>query len=141
MAAPVHPANGAAVGVDVGVAKFAALSTGETLDPVSSYAKLQKRPAREAQARPQPMAMGGRYGAHQAAAWKRRIARVRNRFLHEASTDISKTHVMVRAGYWRRPAGISGLQAGEDVKRGGETTGPRSGSRRLVREAKDVGVR
>ncbi len=38
VAAPVHPAN-SAVGVDVGVVKFAALSAGKTFAPVSSFRK------------------------------------------------------------------------------------------------------
>jgi putative transposase len=96
VAAPVHPAN-SAVGLDVGVAKFAALSTGETFAPVSAYRKLRKRLAREQRklARKEKHSKNGRKQKRRIARLNIRIARVRNDFLHKTSTIISKTHALI----------------------------------------------
>ena len=96
VAAPVHPAN-SAVGVDVGVVKFAALSTGETFAPVNAYAKLQKRLAREQRklARKVKHSKNWRKQKRRIGRLHVRIARVRKDFLHKTSTTISKTHALV----------------------------------------------
>ncbi len=96
VAAPVHPAN-SAVGLDVGVVKFAALSSGETFAPVSSTRKYEKKLGREQRA----LARGEKYSNN----WRKqkarigrlhmKIARIRNDFLHKTSTTISKTHALV----------------------------------------------
>ena len=89
--------HGPAVGIDVGVARFATLSDGTFIAPLSSFrkheqrlGKYQRRMARkvkgssnwkEARARVQ------RIHAH--------IANARNDFLHKASNTISKNHAMI----------------------------------------------
>jgi putative transposase len=94
--APVHPAN-SAVGLDVGVVKFAALSSGETFAPVSSYRKYKKKLAREqrALARKEKYSNNWRKQKARIGRLHVKIARIRNDFLHKTSTTISKTHALV----------------------------------------------
>jgi len=96
VAAPVHPAN-SAVGLDVGVAKFAALSTGDTFAPVSSFRKYEKKLAREQRrlARKVKYSHNWRKQKARIAKLHEKIARIRNDFLHKTSTTISKTHAMI----------------------------------------------
>lgn len=94
--APVHPAN-SAVGLDVGVVKFAALSTGDTFAPVSSFRKYEKKLAREQRklARKVKYSRNGTKQKVHIARLHEKIARVRKDFLHKTSTTISKTHAMI----------------------------------------------
>lgn len=96
IAAPVHPAN-SAVGLDVGVVKFAALSTGDAFGPVSSFRKYEKKLAREQRklARKVKFSHNWRKQKARIAKLHERIARIRNDFLHKTSTTISKTHAMI----------------------------------------------
>ncbi len=96
VAEPVHPAN-SAVGVDVGVAKFAALSTGETFAPVSSFRKYEKKLAREQRKLARKVKFSQTWRKQKARIEKlhAKIARIRYDFLHKTSTAISKTHAMV----------------------------------------------
>ena len=96
VAAPVHPAN-TAVGLDVGVAKFAALSTGDTFAPVSSFRKYEKKLAREQRklARKVKYSHNWRKQRARIAKLHEKIAHIRNDFLHKTSTIISKTHAMI----------------------------------------------
>jgi putative transposase len=96
VAAPVHPAN-SAVGLDVGVAKFAALSTGDTFAPVSSFRKYEKKLAREQRklARKVKYSQNWRKQKTRIAKLHEKIARIRTDFLHKTSTTISKTHAMI----------------------------------------------
>ncbi len=93
---PIHPAN-SAVGLDVGLVKFAALSTGETFAPVSSFRKYEKKLAREQRklARKEKFSQNWRKQKARIAKLCAKIARIRNNFLHKTSTAISKTHAMV----------------------------------------------
>jgi len=96
VAAPVHPAN-SAVGLDVGVAKFAALSTGDTFVPVSSFRKYEKKLAREQRKLASKVKVSQNWRKQKAriATLHEKIARIRNDFLHKTSTTISKTHAMI----------------------------------------------
>ena len=96
VAEPVHPAS-SAVGVDVGVAKFAALSTGATFAPVNSLRKHQKKLAREQRslARKEKFKQNWRKQKARIAKLCAKIARIRNDFLHKTSTTISKNHALV----------------------------------------------
>jgi len=96
VAAPVHPAN-SAVGLDVGVVKFAALSSGEAFAPVSSARKYEKKLAREqrALARKEKYSNNWRKQKARIGRLHMKIARIRNDFLHKTSTTISKTHALV----------------------------------------------
>lgn len=96
VAAPVHLAN-SAVGLDVGVAKFAALSTGETFAPVSSFRRHQRKLAWEQRklARKKKFSNNWRKLKARIAKLHEKIARIRNDFLHKTSTTISKNHALV----------------------------------------------
>jgi putative transposase len=93
---PVHPSS-SEVGIDMGVAKFAALSTGELVQSIDSFRRLEGR-MRVAQ---RPLARKRKFSANwkkQKAAIARlhiRIADARNDFLHKTSTAISKNHAVV----------------------------------------------
>jgi putative transposase len=96
VAAPVHPAN-SAVGLDVGVAKFVALSTGDTFAPVGAFRKYGKKLAHEQRklARKVKYSNNWKKQKIRIAKLHERIARIRNDFLHKTSTTISKTHAMI----------------------------------------------
>jgi putative transposase len=97
VAAPVHPAN-SAVGLDVGVVKFAALSTGDTFAPVNSLRKYEKKLAREQRKLARKKVKSTRNWRKQKARIAKlheKIARIRKDFLHKTSTVISKTHAMI----------------------------------------------
>ncbi len=96
VAEPVHPAS-SAVGVDVGVAKFAALSTGATFAPVNSLRKHEKKLAREQRKLDRKVKLSQNWSQQKARIAKlcAKIARIRRDFLHKTSTAISKTHAMV----------------------------------------------
>ena len=96
VATPIHPANSGG-GLDVGVAKFVALSTGDTFAPVSSFRKYEKKLAREQRklARKVKYSQNWRKQKARIAKLHEKIARIRNDFLHKTSTTISKTHAMI----------------------------------------------
>lgn len=89
--------QGPAVGIDVGVARFATMSDGTYIAPLASFRKHEQRLARY-QRRMARKVKGS-------ANWKKaksriqrihaRIADARADFLHKASTAISKNHAMV----------------------------------------------
>ena len=89
--------HGPAVGIDVGVARFATLSDGTFIAPLSSFrkheqrlGKYQRRMARKVKGSSnwkKAKARVQRIHAH--------IANARNDFLHKASNTISKNHAMI----------------------------------------------
>ena len=88
---------GPAIGVDRGVAVFAATSDGELVDPVNSYAKSMERLARL-----QRKLARQSKGSRNRAKTKARIARLhqsirrqRADFLHKVSTRWSKSHALI----------------------------------------------
>lgn len=93
---PYHPAT-RAIGVDMGVTRFATLSDGQVIEPINSFKKLAKK-----------LATAQRRLKHKtkfSANWQKQkqrinrihstIAHVRTDFLHKTSTDISKNHAMI----------------------------------------------
>jgi putative transposase len=94
--APVHPSS-TAVGIDVGVAKFAALSTGKTYAPVSAYRRYQEKVARALRALARKEKFGKNWKRQKARVAKLglKIARIRRDFLHWTSTRISKNHALI----------------------------------------------
>lgn len=92
----VHPSS-ADVGIDLGIATFAAFSSGELYPPLNAYKCHAAKKARMQQA----LARKVKYSCN----WKKqqgriaqldiRIANCRNDFLHKLSTDISKNHAMI----------------------------------------------
>ena len=94
--APVHPAT-ADVGIDLGIATFAAFSDGTLHPPLNAYRKAQKKKARMQRR----LAGMVKYSCN----WKKqqrriakldiRIANCRHDFLHKLSTDTSKNHAVI----------------------------------------------
>lgn len=94
--APVHPAT-ASVGIDLGIATFAAFSDGILHPPLHAYRTAEKKKARMQRR----LAGMVKYSAH----WKkqqRRIAKLESRtahcrhdFLHKLSTETSKNHAVI----------------------------------------------
>ena len=94
--APVHPSM-AEVGIDLGIATFAATSAGELHPPLNAYRRVEKKKAR-LQRRLAGMV---KYSCN----WKKqqrriaqldiRIANCRHDFLHQLSTQTSKNHAVI----------------------------------------------
>jgi putative transposase len=94
--APVHPSE-SSVGIDMGVSRFATFSDGGGLAPLNSFrnhevrlAKLQRRLARKVK-----FSANWNKQKNKVQRLHKKIANVRNDFLHKATTDISKKHAMV----------------------------------------------
>ena len=93
---PIHPAT-SAVGVDVGITKFATLSTGEVFAPINSFRTKAQRLARYQRA----MSRKTKFGKNWAKAKRKvsklhsTIANIRRDYLHKTSTQISKNHAMI----------------------------------------------
>ena len=89
--------NGGAVGIDMGIARFATLSDGSFYAPLNSF-KRHETALRKAQ---QTMSRKVKFSSNWKKAKARvqkihtRIANVRKDFLHKASATISKNHALV----------------------------------------------
>ena len=89
--------RGGAIGIDVGIARFATLSDGSFIEPLNSFKKHQERLARYQR----EMSRKTKFSAN----WKKanakvqrmhtRIANARKDFLHKASCQISQNHAMI----------------------------------------------
>ena len=89
--------HGPAVGIDVGVARFATLSDGAFIAPLASF-KQQERRLAQYQRRMARKVKGSANWNKAKARIQRlhaRIANARSDFLHKASTTISKNHAMI----------------------------------------------
>ena len=90
-------AQGEAVGIDMGVVRFATLSNGTVVPPLNIF----KRSASELQKAQQAMSRKKKFSNNWKKAKARvqrihvRIANARRDYLHKASTTISKNHAMV----------------------------------------------
>jgi putative transposase len=94
---PVHPAPDKAVGIDLGVATFAALSDGALHPPLNAYRRCAKKKAR------MQRRLAGKVQYSQ--NWKKlqsriaqldcRIAHCRQDFLHQLSTRITNNHGII----------------------------------------------
>ena len=93
---PSHPSD-SAVGIDLGIARFATMSDGSFLKPLNSFKKLEKKLANEQR----KLARKVKYSANWQKQKKKitrlhiRIADTRNDYLHKSSTTISKNHAIV----------------------------------------------
>jgi putative transposase len=93
---PVHPAS-AEVGIDLGIATFAAFSDGTLHPPLNAYRRVEKKKARMQR----KLAGMVKYSQN----WKKqqqriarldiRIANCRHDFLHKLSTETSKNHAVI----------------------------------------------
>lgn len=94
--AQVHPAT-SAVGIDLGIARFATLSDGTFIAPLNSFKRHQQRLARYQRAMSRKVK--GSKNWHKA---KRRVQRVhsriahcRNDFLHKTTTTLCQNHALI----------------------------------------------
>lgn len=86
-----------AVGIDMGIARFATLSDGSYLEPLNSFRRHEAalRRAQQAMSRKQKFSSNWKKAKARVARLHSRIANCRRDFLHKATTTISKTHAMV----------------------------------------------
>jgi putative transposase len=96
VAPPVHPST-SAVGIDMGVVRFATLSDGEFIEPLNSFKEHedQLRKAQQALSRKEKYTKNWKKAKAEVQRIHARIANVRLDFLHKTSTPISKNHAMV----------------------------------------------
>lgn len=97
VAAPVHPST-TPVGVDLGVAKFAALSTGQVIRaPVDRLLELERRMKRAQRRLARKVKFSANWKKQRAriTSLHRRITNVRVDFLHKTTTAICKSHALV----------------------------------------------
>lgn len=93
---PVHPSQ-SVVGVDMGVARFATLSDGSCIKPLHSFRKHEKKLAKLQRKLAKRVKFSANWRKLKARIQRlhRKIANVRNDFLHKATTSISKNHALV----------------------------------------------
>lgn len=93
---PVHPLHNA-VGIDMGIARFATLSDGSSIRPLHSFRKYEKKLAvlQRKMAKREKFSANWRKLKARIQRLHRKIANVRNDFLHKATTSISKNHAVV----------------------------------------------
>lgn len=93
VAEPVHPAT-SLVGVDLGVANFAALSTGEIIAPVAAMKRHAQRLARHQRAMSRKKKFSRNWTKAKARVQKlhARIGNIRRDHLHKLSTMLSQNH-------------------------------------------------
>jgi putative transposase len=96
MEQPVPEAT-TAVGIDLGVARFATLSDGTFYAPLSSFRKHERRLARyqRAMSRKQRFSNNWKKAKARVQRIHVRIGNARRDYLHKATTTISKNHAMV----------------------------------------------
>ncbi len=93
---PVH-ASTSIVGIDLGVARFAALSDGTFVDGVNAFKSYEERLAfyQRRMERKELFSANWRKAKAHVSRVQRKIANVRRDMLHKASTMISKNHAVV----------------------------------------------
>lgn len=93
---PVPP-KGEAIGIDMGVIRFATLSNGDPIEPLNSFKKHQQRLARyqRRMARKQKFSNNWKKAKAKVTQIHTDIANARRDFLHKASTTISQNHAIV----------------------------------------------
>lgn len=94
--APLHPST-SAVGLDLGVKRFATLSDGTVYEPLDSFRSLEGKLARAQRKLSRKVKFSANWKKQkEKIAWLHlRIADARNDYLHKTSTEISKNHAMV----------------------------------------------
>ena len=95
---PVHPrGEESAVGIDMGIARFATFSDGSFLAPLSSFKHHENalRRAQQRLSRKVKFSKNWRKAKEKVQRIHARIANVRRDFLHKATSIISKNHALV----------------------------------------------
>ena len=93
---PVHVSQ-SAVGIDMGVARFATLSDGSTIKPLNSFRKYEKKLAKLQRKMAKRVKFSANWQKLKARIQRlhHKIANARNDFLHKTTTAISKNHALV----------------------------------------------
>ena len=93
---PVHPST-SMVGIDLGVARFATLSDGTFIEAINAFRKAEAQLARAQRrmSRKTKFSKNWKKAKAKVQSIQARIARIRNDFLHQTSTQISKSHAIV----------------------------------------------
>lgn len=93
---PVHPSQ-SAIGIDMGVARFATLSDGSSIEPLNSFRKHEKKLAKLQRKLSRRTKFSANWQKLKSSIQRlhRKISNVRNDFLHKTSTTISKNHAVV----------------------------------------------
>jgi len=96
VAEPVHESE-SAVGIDLGVAKFAALSDGSLVEAANAFKRYQQRLAfsQRRMSHKRKFSANWRKAKTTVSRLQRKIANIRKDMLHKASTTISKNHAVV----------------------------------------------
>ncbi len=86
-----------AVGIDMGIARFATLSDGSHLEPLNSFKKHQQRLTRYQRAMSRKVKFSNNWKKAKVHVQRihTRIANARKDFLHKASCQISQNHAMI----------------------------------------------
>ena len=89
--------HGEAVGIDMGVARFATLSDGSYIEPLNSFKKHQQRLAKYQRRMSRKVKFSNNWKKAKARVQciHSRIANARKDFLHKASCQISQNHAMI----------------------------------------------
>ncbi len=93
---PQHPSN-SMVGVDVGIARFATLSTGQVFEAINSFKQKQTRLARYQRALSRKVKFSSNWKKQKGKISKLHstIANIRKNYLHKTTTAISQNHAMI----------------------------------------------
>ena len=93
---PVHP-SASMVGLDAGVAKLATLSDGTVFEPVNSFQKNQKTPARLQRQLSRKVKFSNNWQKQKRKIQRLHscIANIRRDYLHKVTTAVSKNHAMI----------------------------------------------
>lgn len=89
--------HGPAVGIDVGIARFATMSDGSYVAPLASFKRHEQRLAKYQRRMSRKTKFSSNWKKAKARVQKihARIANARNDYLHKVSTAISKSHALV----------------------------------------------
>lgn len=93
---PLHPSD-AAIGIDMGIATFAALSDGQRIEPLDAFRKAEAKLARGQQKLSRKVKFSNNWIKQKQKVNRvhTRIANLRHDFLHKHSTEISKNHAVI----------------------------------------------
>ena len=91
------PAATTAIGIDVGIARFATMSDASFIAPLNSFKKYRQRLARYQRRMSRKIKFSNNWKKARARVQKvyTSIANARNDFLHKSTTTISQTHALV----------------------------------------------
>ena len=93
---PVHTST-SAIGIDMGIARFATMSDGTYIEPINSFKKHEKKLAKIQRKLSKMQKFSNNWQKQKLKLQRqhRKIANVRTDFLHKHTTAISKNHAMV----------------------------------------------